>query len=119
MRKLWFIFIVVLVLAASCSQDVTQVYTTAIENNSPYPIYWGVRRATDPESSVLKKMMPYCRQYILIKESGDYYMDFAQYDSNGEILNEGSFSIENPLNVETIVFSGNMNTIVWKITYKN
>lgn len=119
MRKFWFILIVVLVLVSSCSQDGIQVYTTVIENKSPYPIYWGIRNAASSEACVLKKMIPFTTQYILIKESGDYYMDFAQYDSNGVILNEGSFSIENPLNVETIVFSGGNNTIVWKITYKN
>lgn len=119
MKRACFILIVVMILLASCSQDFVQVYTTTIENDSPFIIYWGIRKSTDMQAYVLNKTMPFCCQHLLMKESGEYYVDYARYNANGEVVNEGSFSIENPLKIEKIVFTGRTNTLLWKIIYKD
>ena len=118
MKRACLILIVVMILLASCSQDYVQVYTTTIENRSRFILYCGIRRSTDTEAYVLDKIMPFCQHHLLMKKTGEYYVDFARYNANGEVVNEGSFSIENPLKIEKIVFTGRTNTLLWKIIYK-
>ena len=117
MRK-FLLIVIVLLLFVSCSQDVTPVYTAKIENRSSYSLYWRIRRTEDLEVGVFNRISAYQRQYVLIQNEENYSVDFILYDANGETKNQGSFTIENPLNIEAISFSSRGYKVSWEISYK-